>query len=111
MVVQEKGKEYVENGMTYLYELQRPSLDIPFSLRDAPHVVVDEESFCCDTEDQAIGHGTHSGNQLRDGDFGEGVVEGVDCFDDDFVGIFAFIWTTMGRRGRGACGRVGRCVG
>lgn len=51
----------LENGVrTYLAEFECPCLDVPFSLWDAAHVIVDEETFGSDAEDQTIRHVTLS---------------------------------------------------
>lgn len=103
-----RSQERGQVGAPYLYQFQRPSLDVPFPLRDAANVVVDEETFGRDAEDQAVGHGADAGDQLRDGEAGKGVVEGVDGFQDDLVRVFAVVGAAVGwGRGRAIGGLRG----
>jgi hypothetical protein len=49
-----------EGGTPYLYEFHCPCFDVPLSLWDATDVIIDEETFGCDSEDEAIGNGSNS---------------------------------------------------
>ena len=75
--------------------LQGPSFNIPFPLRDTSHIVVDEETFCLEAEDEAIGDGTGVGDEGCERFEGEGVGEEVDGFDLDFVRIGGVVWSSL----------------
>jgi hypothetical protein len=86
-----------EGGTPYLYEFHSPCFDVPLSLWDAADVIIDEEAFGCDSENEAIGYGSNSRYQLGSGRFQEGIVEGIDGFYNNLVGIFGAVRTSMGR--------------
>ncbi len=98
-------------GTPYLDEFQGPRFDIPFALGDAADVVVDEEAFGRDAQDQAVRDGADARDELRGGELGEGVVEGVDGFDDDLVGVLGVVWSAVGGRGCRSRGGLGGGVG
>jgi hypothetical protein len=80
-----KGKQG-EKGTAYLDLFECPGLDVPLALGDTADVVVDEEAFGLDFEDETVGDFADAGDELGDG-FGKEVVEEIDRFDDDLVGI------------------------
>jgi hypothetical protein len=53
-----------EGGTPYLYEFHCPCFDVPLSLWDAADVIIDEETFGCDSEDEPVRYGANSGDQL-----------------------------------------------
>lgn len=72
--------------MTYLDHFERPSLDIPFSLRDTSHVVVDEQTFGLYFENESVCYLAHVGNELGDR-FRKQVVEEIHRLDDNLVRV------------------------
>jgi hypothetical protein len=87
-----------EGWTPYLYEFHGPSFDIPFSLWDATDIIVNEKTLSSNSEDETISYRANTRDQLRSGRFDESVVEGIDSLDDNLVGIFGSVWTTVGRR-------------
>ena len=85
--------------MTDLDHLKRPCLDVPLTLRYTPDIVVDEQTFGLDLENQAVGDFAYAGDKLRHR-LGEEIVEEVDGLDDNLVRV--------SRRVRAAL-RSGRC--
>jgi hypothetical protein len=85
---------------TNLDHLQRPGFHVPLTLRYTPHVVINEESFGLDLEDETVSHLTYASDKLGNR-FGEQVVEEVHGLDDNFVRIGGRIGSTL--RGRGCC--------
>jgi hypothetical protein len=53
-----------EGGTPYLYEFHCPCFDVPLSLWDAADVIIDEETFGCNAEDESVCYGANSGDQL-----------------------------------------------
>lgn len=96
--------------MTYLDHLQRPSLNIPLALRNAPDIIIDEQSLRLYLENQAIGDLAHIGHQLRDG-LGKKIIEQIHRFDNDLVRIGCCVRSTSRRRWRCASCRLGGRVG
>jgi hypothetical protein len=58
------GGALAEGGTPYLYEFHCPCFDVPLSLWDAADVIIDEETFGCDSEYKAIGYGSNPRYQL-----------------------------------------------
>ena len=50
----------LKTGTPYLDQFHRPSLDVPFPLGDASHIIVDEESLRRDPEDQPVRDRAHA---------------------------------------------------
>lgn len=76
LAVFRRGPENVQSfrlGHTGFHRADGPCLDIPFSLPDLAHVVVDEEGLGFDFEDEAVGDGAFARDELGDGFVGEGV--------------------------------------
>lgn len=71
---------------TYLNHLQRPGFHVPLALRDASHIVVDEKALGLNLQNQAISYLADVGYKLRNR-FWKQVVEEIDGFDDNLVGI------------------------
>jgi hypothetical protein len=95
---------------TYLNHLQRPSLDIPLSLRNTADIIIDKQALALYAQDQAIGNLPYIGHQLRDG-FGKKVVEEVHSLDDDLMRVGGRVRSTSApRRRRPRSGSLGRCV-
>ena len=84
-------------GNTYLNHLQGPSLDIPLALRNAPDIIIDEQSLRLDLEDQAIGNFAHITDQLRDR-LRKQIIEQIHRFDNNLVRVGCRIWSTSRRR-------------
>ena len=81
--------------MTDLDHLQCPRFHVPFALRYTSHVVVDEEAFGLDFENEAVRDFAYACDELGDG-LGEEVVEKVHRFDDDLVRVGSRVWAALG---------------
>jgi hypothetical protein len=88
------------NGRTYLNHLQRPSLNIPLSLRNTSHIVVDEETLRLNPQYQPISNFTHIRHQLRDR-LGKKVIEEIHSFDDNLMRVGRRVRTAPRARRRG----------
>lgn len=90
-------------SVTHLYELDSPGFHIPLSLRHLSNVIIDEEAFRIYSQDQAIRHATFVADQLADR-IRKLVAKEIDGVDDDLVGIFGSVGTSVRWRRRSCSG-------